>query len=205
MKRATCFIVVCMIIVVLTLAACGGGDATPPPTLPEPIPSPTAPASPSTLPEPIPSPTMVITSMAFADGEPIPQRYGCDGQDISPELRWSGAPEGTMSLALICDDPDAPGGTFTHWVVYNIPGGGSGTLTEGLSRPGDILQGRNSFGETGYGGPCPPRSSMHRYLFTLYALDTVLELAPGANKTQLLDAMEGHILAEAVIMGTYQR
>lgn len=145
--------------------------------------------------------TMALTSPAFNDGESIPKKFTCDGEDISPELDWFGTPEGTVSMALIMDDPDAPVGTWVHWVVYNLPMDLSG-MREGMTGVG--LDGTNSWNRTGYGGPCPP-SGTHRYYFKLYALDTLLDLDPGAKKDALLAAMEGHILGQAELMGTYSR
>jgi len=148
-----------------------------------------------------------VESTAFARGGMIPSKYTCDGSDVSPPLRWSKPPEGTKSFALISDDPDAPMGTWVHWVMYNIPPRvcelrehvpASGKLPDGT------LQGRSDFGRTGYGGPCPP-SGTHRYFFKVYALDTVLALAPGATKQQLLSAMKGHILAQGELVGKYAR
>jgi hypothetical protein len=144
---------------------------------------------------------ITITSPAFAEGEPIPAKFSCDGEDISPELVWSGIPEGTASLALIMDDPDAPMGTWVHWVLFNLPPGSAG-LPEGAAGLGE--DGNNSWKRTGYGGPCPPGGT-HRYFFKLYALDTTLDLEPGATKKALEKAMEGHILAQAELMGTYSR
>lgn len=145
--------------------------------------------------------TMALTSPAFNDGKAIPSKFTCDGEDISPELDWFGTPEGTVSLALIMDDPDAPAGTWVHWVLYNMPMDLSG-LREGMTGVG--VDGTNSWNRTGYGGPCPP-SGTHRYYFKLYALDVNLELGPGAKKGDLLAAMEGHILGQAELMGTYSR
>ena len=150
---------------------------------------------------------MEITSPAFEEGGIIPRIYSCDGQDKSPELNWTGVPDGTQSLALILDDPDAPGGIFNHWVIFNIPADAA-ELAESVPKTAELdngaLQGRNRFGTLGYGGPCPPPGSTHRYYFTLYALDTTLDLAGGTSKSQVLAAMEGHILAEAEIMGNYK-
>jgi Raf kinase inhibitor-like YbhB/YbcL family protein len=150
---------------------------------------------------------MVLKSPAFSEGDMIPRKYTCDGANVSPPLTWSGVPAGVKSLALICDDPDAPRGTFVHWVVFNIPPSSSG-LREGLSNDKTLQdgskQGLNDFRRIGYGGPCPP-SGTHRYYFKLYALDTELGLDPGATKKELLEAMEGHILAEASLMGKYRR
>ena len=151
---------------------------------------------------------MTITSSAFRPGQPIPSKYTCEGEDVSPPLQWSDLPAGAKSLSLICDDPDAPFGTWVHWVVYELPLT-TGELTEKVSTsqilPDGAKQGRNDFKRVGYGGPCPPPGKPHRYYFKLYALDTDLGLKPGATKQDLLRAMEGHILAEAQLMGTYQR
>lgn len=150
---------------------------------------------------------MTLTSSAFTHGAMIPKDYTCDGKDISPPLSWSDPPEKTQSFALIMDDPDAPMGTWVHWVIYNIPATARG-LPEGVPKDADLpdgsRQGRNSWRRIGYGGPCPP-SGTHRYFFKLYALDTVLTLASGATKDELLKAMEGHILAQAEFMGRYSR
>lgn len=137
----------------------------------------------------------------------IPRHYTCDGENVSPPLAWGNVPEGTKSLALIADDPDAPGGTFTHWVMYNIPPHVQ-ELPEDVRRdetlPNGALQGINSFRRIGYGGPCPPGGT-HRYYFKLYALDTTLDLQPGATKELLLSAIQGHVLAETEVMGKYSR
>lgn len=149
----------------------------------------------------------MLTSSAFAPGQPIPRKYGCDGQDVSPPLNWGDPPQNTRSLALIVDDPDAPGGTFVHWVLYNLPAH-SRTLAEGVPKAEKLadasLHGTNSWGRLGYGGPCPPRGT-HRYFFKLYALDNMLGLPSGASKQRLLEAMQGHILGQAEVMGTYLR
>lgn len=148
-----------------------------------------------------------LTSTAFAAGEKIPRKYTCDGDDISPPLQWTDAPQNTQSFALISDDPDAPVGTWVHWVLYNVPGT-STSLPEAVPKqdelPDGSRHGRSSWGRSAYGGPCPPGGT-HRYFFKLYALDTVLELAAGAGKEQLLQAMEGHILAQTELMGLYSR
>ena len=150
---------------------------------------------------------MEIKSSAFGSGEMIPVKYTCDGADFSPPLEWTAGPAGTKSFALICDDPDAPMGTWVHWVIYDIPPT-TLMLAEGITRekelPGGGTQGINDFRKIGYGGPCPPGGT-HRYFFRLYALDTVLGLKPGITRDQLLKAMKGHILAEAQTMGTYKR
>lgn len=152
--------------------------------------------------------TLSVSSPAFQEGEKIPAKYTCQGQDISPPLAWSGAPEETKTLALIMDDPDAPGGVFTHWVIFNLPAD-SHSLPEAVptetESPRDALQGRNDFGKIGYGGPCPPPGYPHRYRFTLYALDRQLSLKAGSSKQQVLDATRGHTLAQGQLAGTYQR
>ncbi len=148
-----------------------------------------------------------VTSPAFEEGGMIPRQYTCDGEDISPALNWPSVPEGTRSIALIADDPDAPVGTFVHWVLYGLPGDAEG-LPENIARerelPRGARQGVNDLGKIGYGGPCPPRGT-HRYFFKVYALDTALNLPPGESKARLLKAMEGHILAQGQTMGRYQR
>lgn len=149
-----------------------------------------------------------LTSTAFADGHAIPSKYTCDGSDVSPALTWSNAPAGTKSFALIADDPDAPVGTWVHWVVYDLSADTS-SLPENVAKsqyiPGNAKQGLNDFKRLGYGGPCPPHGKPHRYFFKLYALDTMLDLKPGVTKKDLLKAMEGHVLAEGQLMGMYQR
>lgn len=151
---------------------------------------------------------MKLTSAAFADGQTIPSPYTCDGEDRSPPLGWSGAPSGTRSFALICEDPDAPHGTWVHWVLYGLPASTS-ALPEnagaGDTLPGEAKQGLTDFKRSGYGGPCPPPGHPHRYFFKLYALDTELALPARATKTALLKAIDGHILATASLMGIYQR
>jgi len=150
---------------------------------------------------------ITIISTAFTEGSMIPRDYTCDGEDISPPLKWSGVPDGTKSLALICDDPDAPVGTWVHWVLFSMP-----PSTKELAAkvpPKEILEngakhGTNDFRKFGYGGPCPPGGT-HRYYFKLYALDTEINLKTGITKAQLLKTMEGHILAEGQLMGRYSR
>ncbi len=148
-----------------------------------------------------------VTSTAFEEGGAIPVRYTCDGLDVSPPLSWSSPPEGTRSVALIADDPDAPRGTFVHWVIYNLPPD-THELPEDVPEqetlPSGAAQGVNGAGGVGYMGPCPPGGT-HRYLFKVYALDTSLDLGAGATKEDLADLMEGHILAEGRLMGTYRR
>lgn len=151
---------------------------------------------------------MVLSSPVFKEGDMIPREHTCEGKDVSPALQWKGVPEKTQAFALICDDPDAPAGTWVHWVIWNIPAEASG-LPEAVDKKEELKdgtrQGKNDFGRIGYGGPCPPRGPAHRYFFKLYALDKKLDLRPGARKPELLKAMEGHILAEAVLMGKYKR
>jgi len=150
-----------------------------------------------------------LTSAAFAYGEPIPVKYSCDGEDISPPLVWGPPPEGTKSQALIMDDPDAPVGTWDHWILFNIPANTYG-LEEalpitGINQASDFISvAKNSWGRNDYGGPCPPGGT-HRYFFKLYALDTTLNLDEKADKKQVLSAMDGHILAESELMGIYTR
>jgi Raf kinase inhibitor-like YbhB/YbcL family protein len=142
---------------------------------------------------------MELFSKEFDHNQPIPRRFTCQGEDVSPELSIAQVPEGARKLALIMDDPDAPGGTFEHWVAYNIPV--TTTIEEG-GAPG--IQGANDFGRTGYGGPCPP-SGTHRYVFKLYALDGDLELPAGVGKSDLEKAMEGRILDRAELIGLYAK
>jgi len=150
---------------------------------------------------------ITITSSAFIDGATIPRKYTCDAEDISPDLKWSGVPNGAQSLALICDDPDAPVGTWVHWVLFNIPADATalqaGIPAEAVLKNG-ARHGQNDFRKLGYGGPCPPGGT-HRYYFKLFALDTLLTLESGSTKAQLLAAMKGHILAEGQLMGKYKR
>jgi Raf kinase inhibitor-like YbhB/YbcL family protein len=143
-----------------------------------------------------------LISTAFEQGEPIPAKYSCNGEDISPSVAWGDPPAETQSLALIMDDPDAPGGTWDHWVVFNISPE-LRELPEGM-KANELAAtfGENSWGRSDYGGPCPP-SGTHHYFFKLYALDTTLNLDKTAVKDQVLAAMEGHILAEADLMGTF--
>lgn len=151
---------------------------------------------------------MKITCAAFTEGQIIPQKYTCEGQDISPPLKWTDAPSNTKSFALIADDPDAPNGTWVHWVLYDLPAAATEldeNVTKAKQLPGGAKQGINDFGRTGYGGPCPPPGKPHRYYFKLYALDKMLDLKPGATKNDVFKVMQGHILAEGQLMGTYQR
>ncbi|MFH1800070.1 MAG: YbhB/YbcL family Raf kinase inhibitor-like protein [Candidatus Omnitrophota bacterium] len=148
-----------------------------------------------------------VRSSAFVEGDKIPSDFTCDGADMSPPIEWSGVPARAQSLAIIMDDPDAPSGNWTHWLVYDLPPDLTqlrAGIAAGEKLPGEALQGRTDFRKTGYGGPCPP-SGEHRYFFKVYALDTMLHLKSGASKQELLKAMQGHILAEGVLMGRYDR
>jgi Raf kinase inhibitor-like YbhB/YbcL family protein len=216
------------LLLALLASACGGRPAAQAPAAAEPaatftavvIPTTAAiavdtPAAPTAAPSPQPSPTaeentLNLTSPAFANGEAIPQKYTCEGEDISPELRWGDPPEGTKSFAFIMDDPDAPSGTWVHWIVFNLPpdtrqvqeGASKASGAASILPPGNIL-GVNSFNRVYYGGPCPP-SGQHRYFFRLYALDAMLE-PTSVDKATLLQWMEGHILAQGELMGVYQK
>jgi|ERR1039458_730677 Raf kinase inhibitor-like YbhB/YbcL family protein len=152
--------------------------------------------------------TMHLSSTDFKDGSQIPAKFTCSGEGFSPQLTWSAPPAKTASLALIVTDPDAPRGTWVHWVLYNLPAG-TRALPEGLPALGQLpdgaLQGRNDFGEIGYGGPCPPPGSPHHYVFTLYALDAKLNLPVGEKQAQVEAAMKGHILASGRLVGLFQR
>lgn len=149
-----------------------------------------------------------MKSSAFENGGFIPSKYTCEDEDISPPLSWSDVPKGTKSFALICDDPDAPFGVWVHWVIFNIPADKrkleENILKKGLL-PERIIQGLNDFGKVGWGGPCPPPGKPHRYIFKLYALDTILSIEEGATKEELIEAMKSHILTETKLIGIYQR
>jgi len=149
-----------------------------------------------------------IVSQSFKKGEVIPIKHTCDGEDVSPALSWNEPPQGTKSYVLICDDPDAPMGTWIHWVIYNIPSGNTG-LPEAVPKqemlPGGTMQGLNSWRKSGYGGPCPPPGKPHRYFFKLYALDSTLIISAGASKKDVLKAMESHIIGQAELFGVYGR
>ncbi len=156
--------------------------------------------------------TMELVSSVFESGGRIPTTYTCDGEDLSPPLTWDGVPDGVKSFALIMDDPDAPPGTWVHWVIYDMPADARG-LDEGVSKSDKLDSGAaqgacwgvSSYSRVGYYGPCPPPGSPHRYVFRLFALDTVLGLPPKRSKEQLLKAMEGHVLARAELVGRYGR
>ena len=149
-----------------------------------------------------------IASTNFPNGGDIPKKFTCDGADASPELSWTEPPAGTQGFALIADDPDAPVGNWTHWVLYDLPPATT-SLPEGVSKidelPGGERQGRNDFRKIGYNGPCPPPGKAHRYFFKLYALGSKLNLKPGASKQEVEQAMQGHILGKTEWMGRYKR
>lgn len=151
---------------------------------------------------------MKLTSSAFEDGEPIPRLHTYEGRRDSPALAWSEVPEGTAEFALIVEDPDAPVGTFTHWVVYRIPGDRR-ELPQGMPHEQEVLdgtiQGKNDFGKTGYGAPYPPPGDEHRYVFRLFALDTTLDIGSRPTRDALARAMDGHVLSQAELVGTCQR
>lgn len=147
-----------------------------------------------------PAASLTVTSSAFAANGPIPRKHTCDGKDVSPALAWTGLPAATKSVVVLCEDPDAPGGVFVHWVVFNVSGSG---VAEGDARAG--VQGLNDFDSVGWNGPCPPPGKPHHYHFRVYALDATLPLAKGATRHQVLTAMKGHVLAEGDLVGTYGR
>lgn len=199
MKRVT-------LLLLLLLSACAAPTrtATPPPAIAEPATFAPDPTPTAELPTEANMP-LQLTSDAFTNGQSIPAKYSCLGKNISPALAWTEPPAGTQTLALIVDDPDAPGGTWTHWVLFNLPPD-MRALPEDYSAPegSGILTGKNSSGMNHYEGPCPP-SGTHRYFFKLYALNTAPSLAPGATEDQLLKEMEGHILQQAELMGTFSK
>jgi len=182
--------VVSITLIIILLAAVGCGDSAPPPA-----------GEGENM-------TLSLTSTAFEDGGNIPAKYTCDGEDISPPLEWGEPPEGTRAFALILDDPDAPSGVFTHWVMFNIPPD-SRRLEEAIPAHSQLAsgarQGKNSSGQTGYGGPCPPSGRPHHYQFNLYALDQPLDLKAGVSKKETTGAMRGHILAQGRLTGIYRR
>lgn len=149
-----------------------------------------------------------VTSPAFREGAVIPVKHTCDGADVSPALAWTGVPKGAKSLALVCDDPDAPMGTWVHWVLFGLAPAATG-LPEGVSKvarlPDGTRQGMTDFKAVGYGGPCPPPGKAHRYYFRVYALDTVPDVKGTMTRSRLDEAMRGHVLAEGRLMGTYRR
>jgi hypothetical protein len=177
-----------MIVALHLLTACGDGSATEVGT-----------GVPLTIP---------LTSSAFDAEGPIPAEHTCGGSDMSPPLRWDSVPDEARSLVLVCDDPDAPGGTWVHWVFYDLPPDMTELPAEipaVANPPVGGTQGENDFGDLGYGGPCPPAGNPHRYFFRLYALDRRLELAPGATKAQVLAAADEHMLARGELVGTFGR
>ncbi len=146
--------------------------------------------------------TLHVSSSAFSEGQPIPEKYTCDGQNVSPPLEWSGTPANTKSIAIMCEDPDAPSGTFVHWILYDLPGKAN-KLAEGSN--GDGKEGMNGFDKKGYGGPCPPPGKPHHYFFRVYALDVESLAKAPASKEDMAAAVKGHVLAEGQVMGTYKR
>jgi Raf kinase inhibitor-like YbhB/YbcL family protein len=151
---------------------------------------------------------MKLTSNAFSDGQRIPKDCSCEGKNSSPALSWTEVPEGVRSFALIVDDPDAPMGTFVHWVLYDLPANARALpagVAQGASAPAGAKQGKNSYGRLGYDGPCPPSGPYHRYYFTLYALDGPLGLKAGAKKEEVERAMSGRVIASAVVRGRYKK
>lgn len=160
------------------------------------------------LPPDVPEAKLKLTSDAFRDGEVIPTRHSCEGDDLSPPLSWSNVPDGTRAFALICEDPDAPVGTWDHWVIFNLPGELT-SLPEGVTAEADLGEGvgrgLNSWQRTGYGGPCPPPGKPHRYFFRLYALAATVDLSDGATKQELLEAIKPLTLGHTELMGTFSR
>ena len=153
--------------------------------------------------------SFALKTTAFSNGGEIPRKYTCGGENVSPALTWTETPAQARSLALICDDPDAPGGTWTHWILWNIPAH-TASLPEGVPTSREVLssgarQGKNDFGRIGYGGPCPPPGRPHRYFFRLYALGAALEVKSGAGRDLLESAMKPHVLAQAEWMGLFKR
>ena len=181
-------------VVVLVLAGCGGGGGS----------------GTSLEPGPTAAGFDFTGRSAVAEGEPIDARYTCDGENLAPALSWGGVPDGTQELALAVEDPDAPGATFTHWLVYGLDPR-SADLPEGIPQEAEVAalagvrQGENDFGDAGYGGPCPPGGDEHRYVFRLLALDTPLDLEPGADRAAFDDVVAPHVLAEAQLTATYAR
>jgi hypothetical protein len=217
-ERASLSLGFILLVFTLMLSACSAGTPSPVGVNTLPVTESLSQTSELHSPEP-PTPTqepdkegaeampLTLTSSAFLHEQPIPVKYSCDGDDISPPLAWGEPPEGAQSFALIADDPDAPVGTWVHWVLYDIPAD-KRALQEAIPPEPELQDGsrhgENSWGRWDYGGPCPP-SGTHRYFFKLYALDRLVGLEVGATKADLLEAMEGHILAQAELMGTYTR
>jgi len=194
-------------VISLLMLACGGSESARRQTA-TPTASPRATIAPRTVPKEAPPMPISLTSDAFEHEEPIPARFTCDGNGVSPALSWDEPPAATQSFALIMDDPDAPIGVFTHWVIYDIPKDARELpeAVENVERPSTGgTQGRNDSGRIGYSGPCPPGGDPHHYRFELYALDGSLDLRPGASKQEVLDAMMGHSVTTTALAGTYQR
>jgi Raf kinase inhibitor-like YbhB/YbcL family protein len=178
----------------MALAGCSTG--------PRPVP-----ASPPAASSPDQKTEIKVTSVAFQQGQPIPRAYSCSGVNVSPPLEWTGVPKAAKTIAIVVDDPDAPGGPWVHWLLYNVPADNIGfvenvPMSETLKAGG--FQGKNDFGKIGYGGPCPP-SGTHRYFFKLYAVDAELPLTAGATRADLEKALAGHVLAQGELMGTFQK
>ena len=189
---------ICLIaLLLLVLSSCRNENSPAPQNTVQPTPA----ASPALTRE------INLTSTAFANGALMPAKYTCDGENVSPPLNWEGVPEKAKSLALFVADPDAPGKRWTHWVLFNLPASAKG-LPENIAPEKQLAsaarQGTNDFKQIGYGGPCPP-DAVHRYFFTLYALDAELALDAGATKDELLNAMQGHILAQGEMVGKYEK
>lgn len=188
--------------------ACGGDDDTPAETRQR---SPTFGAAPAQTPAATDGTVgLSLTSEAFAADEAIPSRFTCDGDDISPPLAWEGVPDEARSFVMIVTDPDAPGGEFVHWLIYNIRSSvrelpESVEKSESPAAAGGGLQGRNDLGDLGYGGPCPPEGESHRYDFRLYALDSLIDVGPDPSRDDVLAAIEGRMLALTTLTGTYER
>jgi Raf kinase inhibitor-like YbhB/YbcL family protein len=189
----TTFVALSLLLVLLLLSCAGQPQ---PPAPPPPTNSPAG----NTM-------EIKLTSAAFKEGQVIPPQYTCDGVNVSPGLEWSGVPKSAQTVAIICDDPDAPAGAWVHWVLYNLPAENIG-LVENLPATPSLkaggFQGKNDFGKIGYGGPCPP-SGTHRYFFKIYALDSELPLKAGATKADVEKAMEGHVVLQGQLTGTYKR
>ena len=190
-------------LVLLALSSCKKEHSNAPQNTAQPQPA----ASPASSAVPAPKREMKMTSAAFADGALMPPKYTCDGENVSPPLKWEGVPDKARTLALFVTDPDAPGKRWTHWVWFNLPASVK-ELPENVApekqTPLGARQGTNDFKQIGYGGPCPPDGA-HRYIFKLYALDAELALDAGATKDELLNAMQGHILAQGEMMGKYEK
>jgi Raf kinase inhibitor-like YbhB/YbcL family protein len=198
-------VIVCTVLILSAALACSNGTPTQPPdTPPQPPASPAEDSPPVSEPE---SAAFAITSTAFGEGEAIPVQYTCEGEDTSPPLSWSGAPAATKAYVLIVDDPDAPIGTWTHWVVINIPADVQelAASTTADSLPTGALAGKNSGKSEGYHGPCPPPGPAHRYRFTLYALDAPLPITKAVSRKDVDSAMSDHILAQSTLTGTFGR